>query len=80
MEKKRLKICLGVSVGVIVLVFARCCVSLGRLIYSVQTGVNILGGDDIPTWHALLSGDPFVYLGFIALGMCIFSAVRLHKK
>lgn len=80
MEKKRLKICLAASIGVMVLVFARCCVSMGRLIYSVQTGENILGGDEIPTWYALLGGDPFVYLGLGALGVCIFSAVRLHRK
>ena len=67
------------SAGVLVLVIARLCVSLGRLIYSVQTGVNVVGGDVLPSWQELLFGDGFFYVGLLALVVCIVCAVLDRK-
>ena len=66
--------------GVLVLVIARLCVSLGRLIYSVQTGVNVIGDGELPSWQELLFGDGFFYVGLLALMMCIVCAVLDRKK
>lgn len=65
--------------GVLVLVIARLCVSLGRLIYSVQTGINVVGGDVLPSWQELLFGDGFFYVGLLALAACIVCAVLDRK-
>ncbi len=77
--QETLRRCLFGSICVMLLIFARCCVSLGRLLYTVNTGVNVLGTEEIPTWYALLGSDPFVYLGLAALIVCIVSAVCLHR-
>lgn len=68
------------SAGVLVVVIARLCVSLGRLIYSVQTGDNVIGGDRLPAWYELLLQDGFFYVGILALIVCIVSAVQRRKN
>lgn len=69
---------LGCS-AVLVLVIARLGVSLGRLIYSIQTGENVVGGDVLPTWQTLVFGDGFFYVGILALVGCV-SCVILSRK
>lgn len=80
MKKWDFRISFGVSAGVLVVVIARLCVSLGRLIYSVQTGDNVIGGDRLPAWHELLLQDGFFYVGILALIICIVSAVQRRKN
>ena len=72
---------IGIScAAVVALVIARLGVSLGRLIYSLHTGENVVGGDVLPTWQELLFGDGFFYLGVAALLGCIVCAILERKK
>lgn len=80
MKKWNFRLSFAVSVAVLVLVIARLCVSIGRLVYSLYTGVNVVGGDVLPAWYELLIYDGFFYVGLLALAVCIVSAVKLRKK
>ena len=80
MDKLNFK-AIGIScAAVVVLVIARLGVSLGRLIYSIQTGVNVVGGDVLPTWWELVFEDGFFYVGVLALLGCILCAILERKK
>lgn len=80
MKKWDYRISFAVSAGVLVVVIARLCVSVGRLIYTLHTGDNVLGGETVPQWYELLLQDGFFYVGILALIVCIVSAVRRKKQ
>ena len=66
--------------AVVALVAARLGVSLGRLIYSVRTGINVMTDDVLPTWQSLIFGDVFFYIGVIALLGCILCPILARKQ
>ena len=65
---------------VLALVIARLAVSLGRLLYTLYTGIDAIGGDHLPTWQELVFGDGFFYVGILALIGCVISAVLAVKN
>ncbi len=71
-------ICLGCGF-VLVLVIARLAVSLGRLWYTLYTGIDVIGGEYLPTWQELVFGDGFFYVGILALLGCVISAILAKK-
>ena len=72
---------IGIGCGAVaVLVIARLSVSLGRLFYSLQTVVNVFGGDVLPSWQAVLLEDGFFYIGLLALAGCVLSAIMCRRN
>ena len=67
-------IALGCGI-VFALVVARMGVSVGRMIYSIQTGINVITEGELPTWSDLLLTDSFLYVGLAALAVGILALI-----
>jgi hypothetical protein len=61
------------------LAVARMGVTIGRMVYSIQTGVNVVSEGELPSWQELLLSDGFLYVGAAALLAGIL-AMLLDKK
>ncbi len=71
---------IGIGCGAVFgVTVARLGVSLGRLLYSLYTGDNVVGGEIMPTWQELIFGDVFFYIGLLALAGCIGCAIARKK-
>ncbi len=66
--------------GVFALTVARLGVSLGRLLYTLRSGSNAVGMEELPTWQQLVFGDGFFYIGILALVGCIGCMILDRKK
>ncbi len=71
---------IGIACGAVFwLTVARLSVSLGRLLYSLYTGDNVVGGEIMPTWQELVFEDAFFYIGLLALAGWIGCAIVTKK-
>jgi hypothetical protein len=74
------KICFWASAFTAALCMARIAVSIGRLIYCIQTGTPLAGAAELPAWYTLILEDGFFYVGIAALLWAMVCAWKCRKE